>query len=163
MFSYYPPPTNLTQSCLSFAETSPDYQTPASSHSKKKYTSLGSKISPSHSDHRYGDGHASNKVNVRTNTPAKSGKSTISPGPSPPAQDVSSEDDECAAIPLRKANGSTQKTNPTSFEKDGLRTTRLSSYMEDSGSQHDCISGGGTVHTVARSQTKVISVALFLL
>ncbi|KAJ6676445.1 PROTEIN MICRORCHIDIA 7 [Salix viminalis] len=136
-------------------ETSPDYQPPSSSHSKKKYTSLGSKISPSHSDHRYGDGHASNKVNVRTNTPAKSGKSTISPGPSPPAQDVSSEDDECAAIPLRKANGSTQKTNPTSFEKDGLRTTRLSSYMEDSRSQHDCISGGGTVHTVARSQTKV--------
>ncbi|KAF9668063.1 hypothetical protein SADUNF_Sadunf15G0088300 [Salix dunnii] len=138
-------------------ETSPDYQPPASSHPKKKYTSLGSKISPSHSDHRYGDGHASNKVNVRTNTPTKSGKSTISPGPSPPAQDVSSEDDECAAIPLRKANGSTQKTTPTnkSFEKGGLRTTRLSSYMEDSGSQRDCISGGGTVHTVARSQTKV--------
>ncbi|KAJ6970814.1 hypothetical protein D5086_028556 [Populus alba] len=142
---------------LSDIETYPGYQPPTSSHSKKKYTSLGSKISPSHSDHGYGNGHASNKMNVRTNTPTKSGKSTISPGPSPPAQDVSSEDDDCVAIPVRKANGSTQRTTPTnkSFEKDGLHTTQLSSYKEDSGSQHDCMSGGGTVHTVTRSQTKV--------
>lgn len=96
-------------------------------------------------------------MHVRTNTPTKFGKSTISPGPSPPAQDVSSEDDDCVAIPVRKANGSTQRTTPTnkSFEKDGLHTTQSSSCMEDSGSQHDCMSGGGTVHAVTRSQTKV--------
>ncbi|CAK7336772.1 unnamed protein product [Dovyalis caffra] len=137
-------------------KTSPDYQQPTTSPSKKKYTSSSSKISPSYSDHGYGNRHTSNKGNNRTKTQTKSGKSAVSSGPSPPAQDASSGDDDCVAVPMREANGSTQKTTPTNktSEKNGLHASQSSSYLEDSGSQHDCMSGGGTFQRVTRSQQK---------
>lgn len=144
-------------------ENSPDDLPPTSSQSKKKYTSLSSKISPSHSNRGYVSGNAFNKGNIRTKTPTNLGKNTVSSGPSPPAQDESSEDDEHVALPMREANGSAQETTPTnkSFDKNGLPKTWSSSYLEDSGSQQDCMSGGATVQTGTRSQPKVASLALF--
>ncbi|KAL9335424.1 hypothetical protein Peur_072605 [Populus x canadensis] len=138
-------------------ENSPDDLPPTSSQSKKKYTSLSSKISPSHSNRGYVNGNAFNKGNIRTKTPTKLGKNTVSSGPSPPAQDESSEDDERVALPMREANGSAQETTPTnkSLDKNGLPKTRSSSYLEDSGSQQDCMSGGATVQIGTRSQPKV--------
>ncbi|XP_034908942.1 protein MICRORCHIDIA 7 isoform X1 [Populus alba] len=138
-------------------ENSPDDLPPTSSQSKKKYTSLSSKISPSHSNRGYVNGNAFNKGNIRTKTPTKLGKNTVSSGPSPPAQDESGEDDERVALPMREANGSAQETTPTnkSFDKNGLPKMWSSSYLEDSGSQQDCMSGGATVQIGTRSQPKV--------